>query len=198
MVAQGTSTDPGPYYLGAGSSYMQLIQVKNDLSTLIQGCYKFGVPFIVSVGGPGHNQSLAAVLEVINEITQEQKIGLKLAVIQGELSKEWLMAKLDAGGKTERLVRSKYLKEKLEKELVRESKHIVAQMGPEPIMKALETPGLHGVVTGAGARCRTFCGFASHERVPCRFVDALFNGYARWSFGNHSWKRERWDIWNIV
>ena len=40
VVAQGTSTDPGPYYLGAGSSYMQLIQVKNDLSTLIRGCYR--------------------------------------------------------------------------------------------------------------------------------------------------------------
>ncbi len=148
VVAQGTSTDPGPYYLGAGSSYMQLIQVKNDLSTLIRGCYQAGVPFIVSVGGPGDNQSLAAVLEVVDEIAQEQKIDLKLAVIQGELSKEWLMAKLDRGGKTERLVRSKYLKEKLDKELVRESKHIVAQMGPEPIMKALETPGLHGVITG--------------------------------------------------
>ena len=77
---------------------MQLIQVKNDLSTLIRGCYQAGVPFIVSVGGPGDNQSLAAVLEVVDEIAQEQKIDLKLAVIQGELSKEWLMAKLDRGG----------------------------------------------------------------------------------------------------
>lgn len=148
VMAQGTSTDPGPYYLGAGSSYMQLIQVKNDLSCLIRGCYKYGVPFIVSVGGPGDNQSLFAVLEVVDEITREQKINLKLAIIQGEISKQWLMAKLHTGGKTERLVKNKYLEEKLDKVLVRESEHIVAQMGPEPIMKALETPGLHGVITG--------------------------------------------------
>src|SRR4051794_29766792 len=74
VVAQGTSTDPGPYYLGTGTSYMQRREVKRDLRTLITACRSAGVPFIVSLGGAGDNRTLERELATIDEIAHEERI----------------------------------------------------------------------------------------------------------------------------
>jgi hypothetical protein len=148
VVAQGTSTDPGPFYLGKGISYMQGIQVKKDLSALIVACREACIPFIVSSGGAGDNASLSSVLEIVDEIAPEERLDLNLAIIQGEVSKDWINSKLRCGAKARRIVNSRYLQEYLDEGLVNQSIRIVAQMGPEPVMKVFEKSGIHGVITG--------------------------------------------------
>jgi hypothetical protein len=148
VVAQGTSTDPGPYYLGTGTSYMQRREVKRDLRMLITACRGAGVLFIVSVGGAGDNRTLERDLATIDEIAREESLELSLAVIRGEVSHEWLRGRLAAGATARRLVDTPFLEEELSAETIDASVRIVAQMGPEPVVEALRSDGIHGVVTG--------------------------------------------------
>lgn len=148
VVAQGTSTDPGPYYLGTGTSYMQRREVKRDLRALITTCRGAGMPFIVSLGGAGDNRTLERELATIDEIACEEALELRLAVIPGEVSHEWLRDRLAAGAKARRLVETPFLEKELSAETVDASVRIVAQMGPEPIVEALRSEGIDGVVTG--------------------------------------------------
>jgi hypothetical protein len=148
VAAQGTSTDPGPYYLGTGTSYMQRREVKRDLKTLITACRGAGVPFIVSLGGAGDNRTLDRELTTIDEIAREESLELRLAVIRGEISPGWLRDRLARGAKARRLVETPYLEPELSLDTVDASVRIVGQMGPEPIVEALRHDGVDGVVTG--------------------------------------------------
>jgi len=147
IVAQGTSTDPGPYYLGSGKSYLTDANVKRDLDLIISGAKHFGIPFICSVGGAGADIHLKRILKLVNEIAKENKLKLRVAVISGEIDKEWLKNMLLMGFKAKRLVKLERFPEYLSPEDVDQSLRIVAQMGPEPIMKALDLD-VDGVLTG--------------------------------------------------
>ena len=147
VVAQGTSTDPGPFYLGVGRSYMHPIEVKKDMTALLTACRRHRVPFIVSTGGPGDNSSLEVVLDAVDEIAHERELNLDVAVVRGEIDKEWLRQRLRSGALAKRIVPTPALQEQLDETLVDHADRIVAQLGPEPIMRAL-TPDVHGVITG--------------------------------------------------
>ncbi len=151
LVAQGTSTDAGPYYLGAGASYTETEGVKRDLKLIIKAAKEFGIPFICSVGGAGADVHVEHVFDIIDAIVRELGIKLRLAFISGEISKEWLKKKLLGGSKARRLVDIRRLSEYLTVNDVDESVRIVAQMGPEPIMKALDLyfeGAVDGIITG--------------------------------------------------
>lgn len=138
LVAQGTSTDAGPYYLGAGTSYTESECVKRDLKLIIKASREFGIPFICSVGGAGADVHVEGVLGLINLISKELGIKLRIAVVSGEIDKDWLKKKLLSGSKAGRLVNIRRLSEYLTIDDVDASVRVVAQMGPEPIIKALD------------------------------------------------------------
>ena len=59
IVAQGTSSDGGPTYLGMDNPYGALMNIKKDLATIIVSANKRGIPFILSSGSPsGSNLEL--------------------------------------------------------------------------------------------------------------------------------------------
>lgn len=151
LVAQGTSTDAGPYYLGAGTSYTEVEGVKRDLKLIIKAAKECGIPFICSVGGAGADVHVEQVFNIINMITKELGLKLRLAFISGEIDKEWLKKKLLSGSKARRLVDIRRLSEYLTVRDVDESVRVVAQMGPEPIIKALDLyfkGVIDGIITG--------------------------------------------------
>jgi hypothetical protein len=148
IVAQGTSTDPGAYYLGMGVSYMQAVEVRRNLEAVIRGARRAGVPFIVSTGGSGTRAALDRELRSIDAIARESGETLRIAVIHGEVEHDWVLGRLRAGARAERIVDSPDLVEVLDEATVRGADRIVAQMGPEPIMAALERGDVDGVVTG--------------------------------------------------
>src|SRR3954451_19423925 len=148
IVAQGTSTDPGAYYLGASVSYMQALEVRSNLAAVILGARRAGVPFIVSTGGSGTRAALDRELASIDAIAHEHDVRVKLAVIDGEVEPEWVIARLRAGARAERIVDSPDLVKELDEYTVKGATRIVAQMGPEPIMAALARGDVDGVVTG--------------------------------------------------
>ena len=148
IAVQGTSTDTGPTYLSTDTLYSGSLGMKRGLRTIMLSAKRKGIPFIISAGAPaGGNRQLEKVLGWVDEIAKKAKVNLKIAVIQGELNKEYLKKKLRSRAKIRRLVDVDSLSEYLSEEDVDNSEHIVGQMGPEPIIKALDL-GVDGVITG--------------------------------------------------
>lgn len=150
IVGQGTSSDPGPTYLGQDEiyGYVGKINKKRDLGLIIASAYKNKIPFIFSGGSPsGSNAQLEGILRIVNELSHEKGYKLRIAVIQGEIEKKYLVGKIKAGAQAKRLVETPRLPKTLTIDEISTSKRIVAQMGPEPIMKALQL-GVDGVITG--------------------------------------------------
>ncbi len=134
IAVDAGSTDPGPYYLGAGKSFTDNNSVKRDLEIMIPAALEAGIPVIIgTAGGSGARPHVALTLELIKEIANEKGLTFKLAVIQSELDRELVRGKLRKG-EVEPLFPAKKLTEKE----IDEAVHIVAQMGEEPYIKALD------------------------------------------------------------
>jgi len=147
IVSQGTSTDVGPYYLGAGKTHLTRYQIKRNIRPQLVAAREHNIPFIFSVGSAGADVHLEYVLKVIDEISREEGLKFRAAVISGEIDKEYIKAKLAKGEKMRRLIETLRLPEYLTPEMVDQSVRIVSQMGPEPIIEALDM-GVDGVITG--------------------------------------------------
>lgn len=147
IFQQGTSTDPGPGYLGTGKTYADRMGIKHDLQRMILSALELKIPFLCSLGGGGSNTGLDWSLQIIDEIARENRQRFKAAVIRSEVDKEFIKRKLRSGTKARVLDAHERLPEFLTPEMVDESKVIVAQMGPEPLLRAMEK-GLQMVFTG--------------------------------------------------
>jgi hypothetical protein len=165
IFQQGTSSDPGPGYLGTGSSYADRAGIKHDLKRMICSAQKLGVPFIGSLGGGGSNEALEWNLGIIDEIARENHLRFKAAVINSEVDKEFVKEKLRRGAKARAVDPHFKLPEFLTPEMVDESKVIVSQMGPEPIMKALDLD-VQMVLTGRANDTSLPLAFALKKGFP--------------------------------
>ncbi len=148
IALQGTSMDPGPYYLGSATMPHSLEVIKRDLSLIVPEAVERGIPFIFSATGPGTDNLVELVLRVLDEILREKGVRARVAVLSGELSKEYLRRKLEEGVEARRLTPHPSLPETLRLRDVEEATHIVAQMGPEPIIDAIKRFRPDIVLTG--------------------------------------------------
>ena len=138
IAAQGTSADPGPDYLGAGKTFYPLVGVRRDLATLLPHSRAARVPVVMSVGGAGARASVEPVVDAVREIALEMGGQLRVAVIYADIDKKWLAEQIDSELEIPRLGDWPSLSPKLTRGDVARSTNIVAQMGPEPIMSALD------------------------------------------------------------
>lgn len=147
IFQQGTSTDGGAGFLGTGTTYADRAGIKHDLEKMIQAALELKIPLACSLGGGGSNEALEWSLKIIDEIARERSLHFRAAVIASEVDKDFIKTKLREGRKARVLDPHPRLPEFLTPEMVDESKVIVAQMGPEPILKAIER-GVDFVFTG--------------------------------------------------
>ena len=134
IAVDAGSTDPGPFYLGAGKSFTQRSAVKRDLRYLIEAALQRRIPLIIgTAGGSGAKPHVDWNLSIVEELLVELKRTAKLAVIYSDLDREFLIEEL----KRKRIEPLGPVG-KLTEEDILTSTHIVAQMGLEPIMQALE------------------------------------------------------------
>ncbi len=134
IAVDAGSTDPGPYYLGAGVSFTDRQAVKRDLKLMLKAGKKLKIPVLVgTAGGSGANEHLYWTEDIIKEITREENLELKVAVIEAQIPKEEILKKYEEG-KIEPLAPAG----ELSREDIEETTRIVAQMGVEPIIDALE------------------------------------------------------------
>ena len=85
------STDPGPYYLGSGKSFVKELQMKRDLALVLKRALEKKIPLIIgSAGGSGARPHTDRVVKVLQEIAAEQQLKFKAAVIYSDLEKSFL------------------------------------------------------------------------------------------------------------
>ena len=143
IAVDAGSTDPGPYYLGKGISFVEKTATKRDLSLLLEMAKKIDIPLIIgSAGGCGTRDSLEWTFNIVNEICKEKGIHFNVALIYSDVSKEKVLKALKEG-RVKSLDGSGELKE----ENVLNSTNIVAQIGIDPFIEALEK-GAQVVIAG--------------------------------------------------
>ncbi len=133
------STDPGPYYLGSGTSFTSRAGVKRDLALILEAALEAGIPCIIgSAGGSGAREHVNWAREIIQEIARERGLRFRMAVISADFSRDMVTAALDAGR-----ISSLFPAPDLTRADIEGSTRIVGQMGAEPVLAALrEEPDL--------------------------------------------------------
>ncbi|MHB9095453.1 MAG: acyclic terpene utilization AtuA family protein, partial [Eubacteriales bacterium] len=134
IAVDAGSTDPGPYYLGAGVSFTDRHAVLRDLSLMLKAGRELDIPVLIgSAGGSGAEPHLQWNLEIIREIALRERLSFKLAVIHGEVDRQFVLKALESGE-----IMDLPPGGLLTRENITESTHIVGQMGVEPFIRALE------------------------------------------------------------
>ncbi len=143
IAVDGGSTDPGPYYLGAGKAFTDRTGVKRDLRYMLVAGVRAGIPVVIgTAGGSGAAPHLEWCRQIILEIAREEKLSFTMAVIPTDVDKATVHAALDAG-----LIEALDLVPPLTHAAIDASPNIVAQAGVEPFMRALEA-GAQVVLAG--------------------------------------------------
>lgn len=158
IAVDAGSSDPGPYYLGAGKSFTDRNSVKRDLEIMIPAGIEAKIPVIVgTAGGSGARPHVEFVINIVKEIAREKGLSFKLAVIQSEFDKDFIKENLRQG-KVTPLAPAKPIQEKD----VDEAVHIVAQIGEQPYIKALEE-GADVIIAGRSYDPSVFAALAVKE-----------------------------------
>jgi len=153
IACDGGSTDPGPYYLGSGIPFTNATAVKRDMKLMLKAACQLNIPLVIgTAGGCGADVHVAREVDIIHQIAKEEKLSFKMAVISSEFEKDMLLQQL-RGGKIEKLGPAPEVTE----QDILDSTHIVAQMGIEPIIDALDA-GAQVVICG---RCYDPAAFAA-------------------------------------
>ena len=164
IACDAGSTDPGPYYLGSGIPFTNPTAVKRDLRLIMKAAFELHIPMVIgSAGGSGADVHLERDLGLVREIAKEEGLSFRMAVISAEFEKDFLIGELEKGNIAKLGPAPEVTRDDIEK-----STHIVAQMGVEPIINALNA-GAQIVYCG---RCYDPAAFAA-EPIRLGYSRAL-------------------------
>ena len=128
------STDSGPAYLAKAVSKMNREAIKRDLEVLIAAAHQARIPILIgSCGTGGTDAGVDWTAEIAVEVARSQGIAPRIALLYSEQSPAVIMAKNAAG-----MVRPLPPAGPLADTTIAACEHMVALMGPEPYMAALE------------------------------------------------------------
>jgi hypothetical protein len=143
IAVDAGSTDPGPYYLGAGKSFTTRTAVKRDLTYMVRAAIDQSIPLIVgSAGGSGARRHVTWSIEIMKEIAAENGLRFEMAVIYADLDRTAVLQAFGDGR-----IRPLAPAPELNREEIAKSAAIVAQMGAEPVLNALEA-GFQIIICG--------------------------------------------------
>jgi len=143
IAVDAGSTDPGPYYLGSGKSFTSRPAVMRDLRIMLKGALNAGVPLIIgSAGGAGARVHVDWTTEIIREIAAENSLRFSMAVIYADIPKSSILKAAFEGG-----IHSLDSGPEFRPNSIDEAVRVVAQMGLEPVLKALKS-GFQVIVCG--------------------------------------------------
>ena len=134
IAVDAGSSDPGPHYLGAGKSFTSRAAVKRDLDLMLVAARRLGVPLLVgSAGGAGAAPHLAWTQAIVEELARERGLRFRMAVIPADIPKDVVRRALREG-RVEPMPCTGALTEAA----LEATTHLVAQMGTEPLVAALD------------------------------------------------------------
>lgn len=136
IVVDAGSTDAGPHKLGANVAIVSRSACKKDLYRLIEGGSRLGIPVVIgSAGGSGGRVHVEWTLSIIEELFNENNLPpMKQAVIWADIPKDEILIRLHRGEITPLGDTVPQLTE----QALAETTGVVAQMGVEPVLEALE------------------------------------------------------------
>lgn len=172
IIVDAGSTDAGPHKLGAGVAIVSRQAAKIDLSRLMNASHKAGIPLLIgSAGGSGAHKHTLWTLEIIEEIAREMKWRAKIAVIYADIPMDDIKKARDEG-KIEKM--SPNVPD-LTDEALDKTNGVVAQMGVEPILKALQSqPDI--VLCGRAYDPAPFAAFGvmrGHDMALCQHLGKI-------------------------
>ncbi len=160
IIVDAGSTDAGPHKLGANVAIVSETAYKKDLSRLVLGANKLNIPVIIgSSGGSGAKAHVNWTLKILDEIVKENNLfHMKQAIIWADIEKSEILKQMKKGN-VEPLGDNVL---PLDKETLVQTNGVVAQMGVEPIIKALET-GAQIIVCGRAYDPAVFAAFGIYK-----------------------------------
>lgn len=134
IASDAGSTDSGAAYLALGISKNNRGSVKRDLTLMMRAAHNAGIPIVIGTcGQAGGDQNLLWTRDIVVEVAAELGISPRIALLYSELDKDTLKAK-NRAGKVHPLAPLGALDDAT----IDACDHIVAAMGPEPYIAALE------------------------------------------------------------
>ena len=134
IVVDAGSTDAGPHKLGAGTAIVSRLAAKKDLSLLMEAARRLGIPLVIgSAGGSGARIHTVWTIDIIEEISREMLWQPRTAVIWADIPNDAILEALREG----RVEKMSPNVPDLTEETLAETTGVVAQMGAEPVLKAL-------------------------------------------------------------
>lgn len=134
IACDAGSTDSGPAYLATGLAKYSRDAVKSDLTILMRAQAAAKIPLLIgSCGTSGNDQALDWTRDIALEIAEEFGLTPRIALLYSEQDPKEI-ASLAESGKISPLPPL----ETSEPELFSSCDHIVALMGPEPYIAAIE------------------------------------------------------------
>lgn len=136
IVVDAGSTDAGPHKLGANTAIVSRQACKKDLESIITAGFQNKIPVIIgSAGGSGGRAHVEWTLGIIDEIIAERKLSpIKQAVIWADIPKDIIRSNMKRG----KVVPLGKSVSELTEEALEDTTGVVAQMGIEPILEALD------------------------------------------------------------
>jgi hypothetical protein len=152
--ADNGSTDPGPYYLGSGTGFVKSMQIRRDLEPALLTARQNKIPLIIgSAGGAGAKPHVESFLKILKEISRHHNLHFRMAVIYSDIDKDIVIQSLHNNR-----ISPCGLAPVLTKESIHNSTHIVAQMGTDPFIEALEA-GAEVIIAGRSCDTAIFAAF---------------------------------------
>ncbi len=162
IVAQGTGSDWGPYWLGSGDQ-VAANQAAN-VEPYVRAALEHGIPFVFSFGIAGGNVHLETCLQAFDELCVRNGWKPKLGVVRSEIAKKYLAAAV-ADGPPVVPASAGTGHEALTLTDVADAERVVALIGPEPIIDLLQRD-VDGVITGRALDIGLFMALPMLRGVP--------------------------------
>jgi hypothetical protein len=134
IAVDGGSTDSGPHYLGSGTAKCSVGSLRAELKVLMEARARLGIPLIVgSCGTCGSDAGVDLMRGICEDIARELGQVVRVACIYSQQSADAVKAALAQGR-----ILALQPERPIDAALVDRCTHIVAAMGAEPIIHALE------------------------------------------------------------
>ncbi|KAI8878253.1 hypothetical protein K501DRAFT_258892 [Backusella circina FSU 941] len=145
IIVDSGSTDSGPQKLALGTTTCPIDAYKKDLKPLLDACWHHKVKVLISsAGGDGSNQHVDELCQIVRDYCIEKAYQLKLIRIYAEIDPRIVHDALDAGKISSCSSSPALVQDEIDK-----SPRIVAQMGMEPFIQAMETePDFDVIISG--------------------------------------------------
>jgi len=161
IATDAGSTDSGAAYLALGHSKNSRSAVKRDLTIMMRAASGAGIPIIIGTSGQaGGDINLDWTRDIVVEVARELGIRPRIACLYSEQSQEVIKAKA-AAGKVHPLPPLG----PIDDATIDACDHIVAAMGPEPFIAALDA-GADIVLGGRTTDTAAICCFALWKGAP--------------------------------